>query len=79
MTQELESPADRAARRRAALRRAGVAVLELAPYLLTGVGAGLVFVPAGFLVPGLLWWIADQREAGASPATPAPEREGTDR
>lgn len=51
--------------------RAGLLVLlELLPYVLVGLGAGLWSLPAGFLVPGLLWWYADHR-APAPPPPPA--------
>lgn len=46
-------------------RRLAAALLELLPLLLVGLGAGLVYLPAGPLLAGLLWWWADQREAAA--------------
>lgn len=66
-TQDRTSSSPPAGLRRltAVLGRLALGLLELAPLLLVGLGAGLVYLPAGPLLAGLLWWWADQREAAA--------------
>lgn len=54
-------------------------LVHLVPYALVGAGFGLVFLPAGLIVPGLLWWWSDQRpelEERRPPAAAEPRGPG---